>query len=514
MQQYLKRRNGRYYYRRRIPADCRDVFQRTELVVSLNTDRLPQARLHAAELNDEIEGTILRVRRRRRVADFDISNLRGRIMRFETVEETDSAGNRKTTRRIDHKVIQALKDAGVPSDEIANLVRDFNAKASTASAPAPATAPATAPVTVNDLIDRYETHRKHQHRQKPDWAPDAGDERRWQRLRDLTNAGNMSIDTIDRNVADSIISWLSALPKATARGRRLTVQQRVTQHGDQDYARIGDRHLNNHIGQYASLFAYAIREGLYQQGNPFEGKRVNMPPGYHVSQLRDMFEREELAKIFSLPLFTDFDSEAKRIGVSKLLPYRYWTPLIALYTGARPCEIGGLNVADVRKIKDILVFDFNADDPKKCSKTHNAIRCTPVHQHLIDLGLQRYLDEVKARGETRLFPELKWEKKDGYARYIGSNFNESVLKPLNLHLPSKKVFYSFRHTFTTELSRVGVTSERREQLCGREDGESRGAEAHYLKRDSLPTLRAEINRVDFRKELTQVKAWRTTEDNN
>jgi hypothetical protein len=40
---YLLRRNNIYYYRRRIPADCRAVFKKRELIFSLRTTRRYQA---------------------------------------------------------------------------------------------------------------------------------------------------------------------------------------------------------------------------------------------------------------------------------------------------------------------------------------------------------------------------------------------------------------------------------------------------------------------------------------
>jgi integrase len=67
-----------------------------------------------------------------------------------------------------------------------------------------------------------------------------------------------------------------------------------------------------------------------------------------------------------------------------------WGPLIACYTGCRIAEALQLRKEDIRKDSKHRVFDFN---PAAGSIKSGSYRLVPVHQHLIDLGLLRFLED-------------------------------------------------------------------------------------------------------------------------
>ena len=52
---YLIRRNGIFYFSRRIPADVRSRFNKDRVIVSLHTRSLPKAQRSAAALSDRLE---------------------------------------------------------------------------------------------------------------------------------------------------------------------------------------------------------------------------------------------------------------------------------------------------------------------------------------------------------------------------------------------------------------------------------------------------------------------------
>ena len=52
---YLIRRNGIFYFSRRVPADVRSRFNRDRVIVSLHTRSLPKAQRSAAALSDRLE---------------------------------------------------------------------------------------------------------------------------------------------------------------------------------------------------------------------------------------------------------------------------------------------------------------------------------------------------------------------------------------------------------------------------------------------------------------------------
>ena len=52
---YLIRRNGIFYFSRRVPADVRSRFNKDRVIVSLHTRSLPKAQRSAAALADRLE---------------------------------------------------------------------------------------------------------------------------------------------------------------------------------------------------------------------------------------------------------------------------------------------------------------------------------------------------------------------------------------------------------------------------------------------------------------------------
>ena len=52
---YLIRRNGLFYFSRRVPSDVRSRFNKDRVIVSLHTRSLPKAQRSAAALSDRLE---------------------------------------------------------------------------------------------------------------------------------------------------------------------------------------------------------------------------------------------------------------------------------------------------------------------------------------------------------------------------------------------------------------------------------------------------------------------------
>ena len=209
------------------------------------------------------------------------------------------------------------------------------------------------------------------------------------------------------------------------------------------------------------MFAWAKDEINNQLSDPFNKLRVKNKSKKKANQIRIPFTRNEISKIFSTPIYSTTNFHTS---------YKFWAPLIALHTGAPRAEIASLYIEDIYKNdNDIWVFDFNEYTTDKKVKTVNSIRKTPIHPFLIDLGFLDFVDSCKQQKKKRLFEDLRnWTEKEGYGRPIGDWFNLEYLKELNICDENKKVFYSFRHTFATELNKNKVDIRFIEQLSRRE----------------------------------------------
>jgi hypothetical protein len=79
------------------------------------------------------------------------------------------------------------------------------------------------------------------------------------------------------------------------------------------------------------------------------------------------------------------------------------------------------------------------------------------------------------------------------------------LEALGIHQKNKKIFYSFRHTFSTQLSLKQVSPSIIEQLSGRDIVEKTIGQIHYIDDIETPILLAELEKLDLSKELQHVR---------
>jgi integrase len=212
--------------------------------------------------------------------------------------------------------------------------------------------------------------------------------------------------------------------------------------------------VRKQLNRVSALFNWAKRHGYVEQ-NPAAG--MKMKTTVRASDERDPFTDGELQALFH--------SEEYLHGRHRE-PYMFWTPLLALYTGARQNEIAQLHLADFLEIDGIAVISINDEGAGKRVKTKAARRAIPVHAELIRLGLIDYVATLRERGETRLFPELR-ERRDGHGQTVSKWFRR-YRERCGID-GSRKVFHSFRHTVIDRLKQTGHAKERIAALVGHED---------------------------------------------
>ena len=144
----------------------------------------------------------------------------------------------------------------------------------------------------------------------------------------------------------------------------------------------------------------------------------------------------------------------------------HWSPLIAVFSGARLEELGQPLVGDFKVIDGVWCIHITAlpddeedrkawwgEDNPKAVKTAAARRYVPVHAELGRCGFLDLVAQHRMDGFRRLFPELKayrgrrtkeWSK--FWARHTDEHVTDS---------PSK-TFHSFRHLFVAMLRGAGV----------------------------------------------------------
>lgn len=343
---------------------------------------------------------------------------------------------------------------------------------------------------LTEMVERYFDDMKLLKHQD-DWKPSPKHQTFFRRLKEIVT--DKPIQLLTRDDAKTVLKKLKELPADNAKYRHLTVTEMIAQ--KQGDAGLSEKTINDHLELYSRFCKWVKAEHHLLPDNPFEGLRVTPDKKEKSNKKRNSFTQAELAKIFSTPLFTSGDYKS---------PYKFWTPLIALYTGARNAEIAALYKADIQQAGETWIIDFNENSDDKRLKSVNSIRKTPIHPHLIELGFLDFVGSCAV--DNRLFPELaKWTQKEGYSRPIGDWFNRDYLAKLGIHVLRKKVFYSFRHTLTTALDRAGVSDTLTEQICGREALDKTLGRTIYTDDVAAERLFNEIIKVDFRNELQCVK---------
>ena len=238
--------------------------------------------------------------------------------------------------------------------------------------------------------------------------------------------------------------------------------------------------VSKQLSRVSALFAWAMGHG-YTEKNPAAGMRIKNPR--RASDERDQFSTDDLRKLFGSPEYREGRHRES---------YMFWTPLIALYTGARQTEIAQLHLADFGHREGIPVIDINDQGEGKRVKTKASKRTLPVHSELVRLGLLVRVAYLRDRGETRLFPELR-ERRDGYGQTVSKWFGR-YRRRCGVTGP-RKVFHSFRHTVINALKQAGYRKEQIAELVGHEDDSV--TMGRYGKAFDIATMKAVVDALQF-----------------
>lgn len=243
--------------------------------------------------------------------------------------------------------------------------------------------------------------------------------------------------------------------------------------------------INKYLQTYSDMFEWANRNGFVEK-NVFSGLTIRQGRRDGDGQ-RKAFTAGQITSI------VDAVTGNENAFVRK--PYQKWGSLIGIYSGARLNEIAQLHLKDIRQQDDIWCFDLNDDDEGKHLKAVASKRLVPMHPMLIELGLLQFVQEMKAKGSERLFPDFRYCSKNGWGRNLGRWFNETLLPKLDLKR-KELVFHSLRHTVVTQLMRADVEEPMVKAIVGHaQDGVT---QQNYFKQGyKLQQLADALGKLDF-----------------
>lgn len=226
--------------------------------------------------------------------------------------------------------------------------------------------------------------------------------------------------------------------------------------------------INGHLAVISGMFAWAVSGGLLVN-NPALGVRVNAIKTGTDENRRGTFKADHLRALFSAPLFTGCKTNNFIYDPGKCFPsdWRYWLPLIGLFTGARIGEICQLRPQDVRQEDGVWCLDI-VPGPGRTLKTKASKRLIPLHQELLRLGLPAVANFQREKGSLHLLEGVSGAV-GGYPSHYATRWAATFLKAslgAERRRSDRLVFHSFRHTMEDFLREAGVDSRVTDRLMG------------------------------------------------
>lgn len=194
---------------------------------------------------------------------------------------------------------------------------------------------------------------------------------------------------------------------------------------------------------------------LTVQGVRYTGSRRDPEAGQRA------FKPEELQRLFCGPEMAGFAHDPAQA-------HKFWLPHVGLFTGARVNEICQLNpCTDIRQDRrsgvwylDITAESDGPDGVVKSVKTKGSKRRVPVHSKLIELGFLQYVEGMKGKGCTLLFPGFPPSR--GRASPRAAKWFRDLLSATELRdeTPDARIsgMHAFRHTVLHTARVLGVVN--------------------------------------------------------
>jgi hypothetical protein len=162
---------------------------------------------------------------------------------------------------------------------------------------------------------------------------------------------------------------------------------------------LSPRTTRDRIGWVTTLLRYEMAEGQRITADPWASIRIEGASEPVVE--RKPVSPEQMRALFTGELFQTYRLPTARNAGRDAA---YWLPIMGAYTGARITELAQLLVTDLRQEQGHWVLSIDATEEWQSVKNRPSRRVIPVHPELVRLGLPDYAAELKAAGQTRLFP--------------------------------------------------------------------------------------------------------------
>lgn len=199
---------------------------------------------------------------------------------------------------------------------------------------------------------------------------------------------------------------------------------------------LSTRTINGHLIFLSSVFNWAEKNDIIKKNLATD------------LQLKDEKKQSDKRHAFGVIQVEQILSSCKAHSIKNNLAWQYYIPLLSAITGARLNEICQLQVKDIIKLKnDLMYIDINDDGIKgKSLKNHYSARCVPLIENAFGFNSIEFMNYVSSRGDkNNLLFDVTWTDKGRYSDKVSKWFNRTLLKQTLNDLKGLS-FHSFRHT--------------------------------------------------------------------
>lgn len=492
----LKRNNGTYYYRQRVPKDLLEIVERREIKKSLRTKDLAEAKRKCKVVAVEVDNILEEARRKRaimgapspspevisaRVAEVlktmldDDAQTWAEGKGTAEIEEicsyvfTDiraelaNAGEEHTGEYGQNAIRHIAEDAGLPlTPEVKHIIcrlaipvveqlmerarghwreddPDYTPAISpiTPGSPSLRSSPKDTP-TLTVLVDKWRDERKKSKKTYHEYKTII------RRFYEVVGK-EIPVSAITSDHVRAFKDTLILIPSCRQDNMRKLTYPEIIEGADPSLPRLAPYTIQKNFGALKTIIQYAFENGHIDH-HPGAAIRYRPPKQTDTRNSRDPYSKKDLQAIFR--------ATKEETGVM------YWLPRLALYTGARLGELAQSTVEDIRQDSETRCYFLNihADGEGRSLKTKSSKRVIPLHPDLIEIGFTAYVEERKKK-KAPLWPDLG--KPDAHGT-IGGLFSKRYSKFIRAHTrirDKRKVFHSFRHTFKETCRKRGDIAE-------------------------------------------------------
>ncbi|EBA12236.1 site-specific integrase [Roseobacter sp. CCS2] len=275
-------------------------------------------------------------------------------------------------------------------------------------------------------------------------------------------------DTPLSNITDDTVQEVrSLLSRLPANRKKIYPNLSVTEAVERA-AKDGQRVLDpvtqaQYLRTLKDVLAVAVRKGLMGH-NPAAGVKPLKKSDMSAVEKRFPWTDQQIVDFFTGSFYQSCRVDAAKSYKSEDRAWRFWVPLLMLFTGARPNEICQLYVEDVKQTEQgtwYLDLAEKADRNDHSLKTASSRRRVPLHPQLIKLGFSNLVKVSPSKSlkkAKQIFTTLKPDQYGNYATYATKRFRDKFIAE-EITLNDRQALYSLRHNVRDALRTVGAPPE-------------------------------------------------------